>query len=63
MNILFPYTSGSSLGYGLGLTGGLKSDGQTDPWIRQHASRLLPCLPATGPELGRLAQQLGLRLA
>ena len=47
----------------LGLDGGLKADSHTDPWIRQHAARLLPCLPATGGELARLAQQLGLRLA
>ena len=46
----------------LGLDGGLTSDSQTDPWLRQHSARLLPCLPATGPGLARLAQQLGLRL-
>jgi 2-polyprenyl-6-methoxyphenol hydroxylase-like FAD-dependent oxidoreductase len=47
----------------LGLDGGLKSDSRTDPWISQHSARLLPCLPASGPELARLAQQLGLRFA
>ena len=47
----------------LGLDGGLKADSHTDPWIRQHGARLLPCLPATGEELARLAQQLGLRFA
>jgi len=45
----------------LGLDGGLKPDSQTDPWLRQHSVQLLPCLPATGPELARLAQQLGLQ--
>ncbi len=46
----------------LGLDGGLKSDGRTDPWIRQCSARLLPCLPATGSELAGLVQPLGLRL-
>jgi len=46
----------------LGLDGGLKADSHTDPWLRQHTARLLPCLPATGGDLARLAQQLGLRL-
>jgi len=32
----------------------------TDPWIREHAHLILPCLPATGPELPLLAAQLDL---
>lgn len=47
----------------LGLNGGLKPDSHTDPWIRQCSAQLLPCLPATGRELARLVQPLGLRLA
>lgn len=47
----------------LGSAGGLTPDSGTDPWLSQHSARLLPCLPATGADLARLAQQLGLRLA
>lgn len=47
----------------LGVDGGLKPTDRTDPWIRQGAARLLPCLPATGSELASLVQPLGLRLA
>ncbi len=47
----------------LGLDGALTSDTATDPWLSQHSAQLLPCLPATGAELARLAQQLGLRFA
>lgn len=47
----------------LGVDGGLKPTDRTDPWIRQSAARLLPCLPATSSELASLVQPLGLRLA
>ncbi len=47
----------------LGVDGGLKPTDRTDPWIRQNAARLLPCLPATSSELSSLVQPLGLRLA
>jgi len=46
----------------LGFSGGLKPRSDTDPWVRDHASRILPCLPACGPDLARLAQQLKLDL-
>lgn len=44
----------------LGLTGGLRARAATDPWVAKRAARLLPCLPACGEELQRLAAQLGL---
>jgi 2-polyprenyl-6-methoxyphenol hydroxylase-like FAD-dependent oxidoreductase len=33
------------------------------PWVREHAQRLLPCLPASGGDLAVLMNQLGLELA
>jgi len=45
----------------LGLDGGLKADSHTDPWLAQSSARLLSCLPATGDELARLLQPLGLQ--
>lgn len=44
----------------LGLKGGLKPRAQTDPWTKDHRSKILPCLPASGEDLARLAEQLGL---
>lgn len=44
----------------LGLADGLKAGPQADPWVRKHADRLLSCLPASGDDLARLAEQLGL---
>ncbi|HEY5911488.1 MAG TPA: FAD-dependent oxidoreductase [Verrucomicrobiae bacterium] len=44
----------------LGLTGGLKGRSDTDPWVRDNASRILSCLPASGPDVARLAAQLKL---
>lgn len=46
----------------LGLDARLAATDSTDPWIAQHANRLLPCLPASGEQLTRLAQQLGLHM-
>ena len=46
----------------LGLDGGLVPQADTDPWIRQHAEQLLPCLPASGPDLAALAAQLKLAI-
>ena len=43
----------------LGLEGGLRPGPDTDPWIAQHFDQLLPCLPASGYDLQRLAQQVG----
>jgi len=44
----------------LSLAGGLKTTGQASPWIAQRASRILPCLPAYGSDLEKLASQIGL---
>lgn len=44
----------------LGLTGGLKPRPEANSWIAQHSVRILPCLPACGQDLGRLAGQLQL---
>ena len=46
-----------------GREGGLRPKAGTDPWMAQHASRLVSCLPAHGSELGQMAEQLGLELA
>jgi 2-polyprenyl-6-methoxyphenol hydroxylase-like FAD-dependent oxidoreductase len=47
----------------LGLSGELQSKSGVDPWTARRISRLLPCLPATGKDLARLSEQLGLRLS
>ena len=48
----------------LGLEGGFEpgpAEGdEPGAWIRRQSTRLLPCLPATGPDLERLARLLGL---
>ncbi len=44
----------------LGLAGGLKVRGSTNPWVSQHRTRILPCLPASDGDLTRLAAQLQL---
>jgi 2-polyprenyl-6-methoxyphenol hydroxylase-like FAD-dependent oxidoreductase len=46
----------------LGLSGGLEPASGAGDWIRKRAGRILPCLPASGPELAQLAGQLGLEL-
>lgn len=46
----------------LGLSGGLRAGGSTEPWIGQRADRVLGCLPASGLELAQLAGQLKLEL-
>ena len=44
----------------LGLTGGLKTRNDTNPWVRDRAQRILPCLPASDGDLTSLAAQLKL---
>jgi 2-polyprenyl-6-methoxyphenol hydroxylase-like FAD-dependent oxidoreductase len=44
----------------LGLTGGLKTRNNTNPWVRDRAARILPCLPASDGDLTALASQLSL---
>jgi 2-polyprenyl-6-methoxyphenol hydroxylase-like FAD-dependent oxidoreductase len=45
-----------------GLKGALKTSEKTDKWVEQRASRILPCLPASGDELAQCAKQLCLEL-
>jgi len=47
----------------LGMSGGLKARSDTDSWVREHAPRILPCLPGSGPDLPALAAQLKLDFA
>ncbi|HVS33320.1 MAG TPA: FAD-dependent monooxygenase [Thermoanaerobaculia bacterium] len=35
--------------------------GVGDPWVRQNAARILPCIPASGDDLAPLLEQIGLR--
>jgi 2-polyprenyl-6-methoxyphenol hydroxylase-like FAD-dependent oxidoreductase len=44
----------------LGLKGGVKADPAAGAWVRERRARPLPCLPASGSELGLLLSQLGL---
>jgi 2-polyprenyl-6-methoxyphenol hydroxylase-like FAD-dependent oxidoreductase len=34
-----------------------------DPWVRQTAARILPCIPASGEDLEPLLEQIGLTAA
>jgi hypothetical protein len=34
-----------------------------DPWVRQNASRILACIPASGDDLEPLLEQIGLSAA
>jgi hypothetical protein len=45
------------------LEGRVEAGPEAPDWVRQHAARIVPCLPGLGPDLDRLAGQLGLRLA
>ena len=45
----------------LGLEGGLKAEDDANPWVRERAERLLPCIPASGSDLVTLAAQLRLK--
>src|SRR5258708_241257 len=44
----------------LGLTGGLQARADANPWLREHRSQVLHCLPGLGNDLASLARQLGL---
>jgi 2-polyprenyl-6-methoxyphenol hydroxylase-like FAD-dependent oxidoreductase len=44
----------------LGIDGGLAPSDGAQPWAKQHCSRILPCIPATGDDLANLAAQVGL---
>lgn len=47
----------------LGARGGLEAGSATGKWTGPQRKRLLPCLPASGADLAKLAGQLGLTLA
>jgi hypothetical protein len=44
----------------LGMAGGLQPRPDASPWAIERKLRLLSCLPASGPDLGPLAAQLGM---
>jgi 2-polyprenyl-6-methoxyphenol hydroxylase-like FAD-dependent oxidoreductase len=44
----------------LGQAGGFWADSETSQWVRENSSRILPCLPASGEDLARIAAQLKL---
>jgi 2-polyprenyl-6-methoxyphenol hydroxylase-like FAD-dependent oxidoreductase len=44
------------------LGGEAQAGAAAGPWVREHAQRLLPCLPASGDDLALLMGQLGLEL-
>jgi 2-polyprenyl-6-methoxyphenol hydroxylase-like FAD-dependent oxidoreductase len=46
----------------LARSSGLKPRSGTNPWIAKRCDRILPCLPACGPDLEPLATQLDLAL-
>ncbi|HEY2289994.1 MAG TPA: FAD-dependent monooxygenase [Thermoanaerobaculia bacterium] len=46
----------------LGARGKPEPGPSTDPWVRKHAARLLPCVPGSGDDLILLLRQLGLVL-
>ena len=46
----------------LARSSGLKPRSGTNPWIAKRCDRILPCLPACGPDLEPLAAQLDLAL-
>jgi len=44
----------------LGFQGGLQGQKEATAWVREHAQRLLPCLPGGGDDLSQLAAQIHL---
>jgi 2-polyprenyl-6-methoxyphenol hydroxylase-like FAD-dependent oxidoreductase len=46
----------------LSLAGELKFDSKTTPWTKDHATRILSCLPASGQELPRLMRCLNVEM-
>lgn len=44
----------------LGLSGQLEGLPGVDPWVEEHRARILPCLPACGPDLDVLLKQIKL---
>ncbi len=46
----------------LGLNGALKPAAGAGDWVKRHAARILPCLPASGEHLAQCLSQLNLEL-
>lgn len=46
----------------LGASGRPEPGPGADPWVRKHAARILPCVPASGDDLALLLRQIGLEL-
>jgi 2-polyprenyl-6-methoxyphenol hydroxylase-like FAD-dependent oxidoreductase len=44
----------------LGLSGGLQPANRANSWVAQRCAKILPCLPAQGADLSKLAGQLEL---
>ena len=44
----------------LGLGGGLVAGPKADDWVASNRHRILPCMPASGRDIGLLAEQIGL---
>ena len=47
----------------LGADQGIRLESDCPPWVREHASEILPCIPASGEQLTSLAGQIGLKVA
>ena len=45
----------------LGLEDGIKPGEKVNPWVREHSTALLPCIPASGDDLTKLLAQVGLK--
>ena len=43
----------------LGMKGGLRARPEANAWVKEHSTRILPCMPALGEDLAGLANQLG----
>jgi 2-polyprenyl-6-methoxyphenol hydroxylase-like FAD-dependent oxidoreductase len=46
----------------LGAAGKPEPGPAATPWVRRNAARILPCVPASGPDLALLLRQIGLEL-
>jgi 2-polyprenyl-6-methoxyphenol hydroxylase-like FAD-dependent oxidoreductase len=46
----------------LGLNRQIEAGPEAHPWVRERSARILPCIPASGNDLSRLASQIGLAL-
>lgn len=45
----------------LGLKETFQADDSASSWVREHGSQLIPCLPASGPDLQNLVAQLSMQ--